>query len=71
MLKIKASEAQIKFPTEHDWDKFFRDAKNMNGMKAGERPDTVILRVSLESCKTSCAGVWEKKGVQSLRNEVT
>lgn len=42
-IKIKASEAKCGFPTRHDWDSFFRDAKNMDEMKAGERPDTVYL----------------------------
>ena len=26
-----------------DWDSFFRENKEMNEMKAGERPDTVKL----------------------------
>jgi len=31
------------FPTRADWDSFFRENKEMNEMKAGERPDTVKL----------------------------
>jgi len=40
-LKIRAAEAKIAFPAKYDWDSFFRDAKHMNEMKAGERPDTI------------------------------
>jgi len=42
-IKIKSSEMKCDFPTRHDWDSFFRDAKNMDEMKAGERPDTIYL----------------------------
>ncbi|GAB6027261.1 A kinase (PRKA) anchor protein [Chamberlinius hualienensis] len=41
LLKVRAVEAKIDFPTRHDWDSYFRDAKNMNEMKSGERPDTI------------------------------
>ncbi|CAL4136338.1 unnamed protein product, partial [Meganyctiphanes norvegica] len=41
LLKIRATEAKTDFPNRHDWDSFFRDAKHMNEMKPGERPDTV------------------------------
>ncbi|XP_052280525.1 A-kinase anchor protein 17A-like [Dreissena polymorpha] len=43
-LKVKAGEAKIVFPTRHDWDSYFRDAKSMNEMKPGERPDTIHIR---------------------------
>lgn len=43
-MKIRVAEAKIPFPTKYDWDSFFRDAKNMNEMKAGERPDTIHLQ---------------------------
>ena len=43
-LKVRACEAKPNFPTRHDWDSFFRDAKNMNEMRPGERPDTLYLR---------------------------
>lgn len=42
-LKVKAAESKPDFPTRHDWDKYFRDAKNMNEMKPGERPDTIHI----------------------------
>ncbi|VDK17839.1 unnamed protein product [Anisakis simplex] len=42
-LKVRASEAKSTFPTRHDWDEFFRTAKGMNELKAGERPDTIYL----------------------------
>ncbi|PSN37749.1 hypothetical protein C0J52_22720 [Blattella germanica] len=43
LLKIRAAEAKIPFPTRHTWDSYFRDARNMNEMKPGERPDTIYL----------------------------
>lgn len=42
-LKVRAAEAKPSFPARHDWESFFRDAKNMNEMKPGERPDTIHL----------------------------
>ncbi len=42
-LKVRAGEAKSDFPVRHDWDAFFRDAKNMNELHPGERPDTVYL----------------------------
>lgn len=44
VLKVKAAEAKVSHPSQHDWDSFFRDAKNMNEMKAGERPDTIHVK---------------------------
>jgi len=29
ILKVRAAEYKIDFPTRHDWDSFFRDAKDM------------------------------------------
>ena len=43
-LKVRAAEAKVNFPSRHDWDSFFRDAKNMDEMKPGERPDTVHIK---------------------------
>lgn len=43
-LKVRAAEAKPPFPTRHDWDSYFKDNKNMNEMKAGERPDTIHLQ---------------------------
>ena len=40
-LKVRAAEAKPVFPSRHDWESYFRDAKHMNEMKPGERPDTV------------------------------
>lgn len=42
-MRVRASEPRDDFATRHDWDSFFRDAKNMDEMKAGERPDTVYI----------------------------
>lgn len=42
-VRIRATEPKDDFPTRHDWDSFFRDARNMDEMKAGERPDTVYI----------------------------
>ncbi|KAM6149233.1 A-kinase anchor protein 17A-like [Rhynchocyon petersi] len=43
ILKVRAAEFKIDFPTRHDWDSFFRDAKDMNESLPGERPDTIHL----------------------------
>ena len=43
-LKVRSAEAKLNFPTRHDWDSYFRDAKHMNEMKPGERPDTIQFR---------------------------
>ena len=43
-LRILAAEAKISFPSKYDWDSFFRDAKHMNEMKCGERPDTIYFQ---------------------------
>ena len=43
-LKVRAAEAKVTFPTRHTWDSYFRDAKHMNEMKPGERPDTVHFK---------------------------
>nr|AAH58319.1 Zgc:65888 protein [Danio rerio] len=42
-LKVRTAENKVDFPTRHDWDSFFRDAKDMNETVPGERPDTVRL----------------------------
>ncbi|KAM9320269.1 A-kinase anchor protein 17A [Gastrophryne carolinensis] len=43
ILKVRAAEYKIDFPTRHDWDSFFRDAGDMNENLPGERPDTIHL----------------------------
>uniref|UniRef100_A0A8C3GCU2 A kinase (PRKA) anchor protein 17A n=1 Tax=Cyclopterus lumpus TaxID=8103 RepID=A0A8C3GCU2_CYCLU len=43
VLKVRAIENKVDFPTRHDWDSFFRDAKDMNETLPGERPDTIHL----------------------------
>ncbi|XP_064482278.1 A-kinase anchor protein 17A-like [Ornithodoros turicata] len=43
-LKVRAAEAKMAFPTRHDWDSYFRDAKHMDEMKPGERPDTMYVQ---------------------------
>ncbi|XP_070554022.1 A-kinase anchor protein 17A-like [Ptychodera flava] len=43
ILRVRAAEAKTSFPSRHIWDSFFRDAKNMNDSKPGERPDTIHL----------------------------
>ncbi|VDN54501.1 unnamed protein product [Dracunculus medinensis] len=42
-LKVRAGEAKSNFPTRYDWDEFFRNAKGMDELKPGERPDTIYL----------------------------
>lgn len=45
VLKVRAAESKIVYPTRHDWDSFFKDTMNpnVNDTKPGERPDTVHL----------------------------
>ena len=43
-LKVRAAETKVTFPVRHDWDSYFRDARNMNELKPGERPDTIHLQ---------------------------
>lgn len=43
-LKVRAYEAKLKFPVKHDWEAFFRDAKDLNEWKPGERPDTIHVK---------------------------
>ncbi|XP_075544904.1 uncharacterized protein LOC142579014 isoform X2 [Dermacentor variabilis] len=43
-LRVRAAEAKVPFPTRHDWDSYFRDAKGMDEMKPGERPDTIYVQ---------------------------
>ncbi|CAI9731610.1 Hypothetical predicted protein [Octopus vulgaris] len=43
-LRVRAAPAKIHFPTRHDMASYFRDAKNINEMKPGERPDTVYFK---------------------------
>ncbi|XP_018419626.1 PREDICTED: A-kinase anchor protein 17A [Nanorana parkeri] len=43
ILKVRAAEYKIDFPTRHDWDSFFRDAADMDENLPGERPDTIHL----------------------------
>ncbi|XP_029386312.1 A-kinase anchor protein 17A isoform X2 [Echeneis naucrates] len=43
VLKVRAVENKVDFPARHDWDSFFRDAKDMNETLPGERPDTIHL----------------------------
>lgn len=42
-FRVRCTEAKDDFPTRHDWDSYFRDARNMDEMKAGERPDTIHM----------------------------
>lgn len=43
-LKVRAAEAKPNFPLRHDWESYFRDARHMNEMCPGERPDTVHVQ---------------------------
>ncbi|XP_011877686.1 PREDICTED: A-kinase anchor protein 17A isoform X2 [Vollenhovia emeryi] len=43
VLKVRAAEAKDDFPNRHSWNSYFRDAKHMNELKAGERPDTIHI----------------------------
>lgn len=41
--RVRATEAKDDFPRKHDWDSYFRDARNMDEKKSGERPDTIHI----------------------------
>ncbi|XP_017783391.1 PREDICTED: A-kinase anchor protein 17A-like isoform X2 [Nicrophorus vespilloides] len=43
LMGVKAVESRNAFPVQHEWDSYFRDAKDMNEMKPGERPDTIHI----------------------------
>ena len=43
ILKVRVAEAKDDFPNRHSWDSYFRDAKHMNELKPGERPDTIHI----------------------------
>lgn len=36
-------ETKPDFPTRHEWDSYFRNSKDMNELKPGERPDTLHI----------------------------
>lgn len=42
-MRVRAGDAPIDCPRKHDWEAFFRDAKDMNELVPGERPDTVVI----------------------------
>ena len=45
VLKIRAAEAKIVYPSKHDWDSFYNCVNvNINEMKPGERPDTIHIQ---------------------------
>lgn len=62
-LQIRSAHAACMGPTRHDWDSFFRDARGVDEMKPGERPDTVHLQ-DLPTCwfseSTKCAKPSER-----------
>lgn len=43
LIRVRAGIAKSDFPTQHVWDEFFQNAKDMNEMKPGERPDTIHI----------------------------
>lgn len=43
LMRIRAGIWKSDFPTEQMWEDFFQNAKDMNEMKPGERPDTIHL----------------------------
>ncbi|CAF0790788.1 unnamed protein product [Didymodactylos carnosus] len=42
-FRLRAAEAKLQYPSRTDWETFFREAKNMNETKPGERADTVHI----------------------------
>lgn len=43
LMRVRAAEYQSEFPNRRMWDAFFSEAKDMNEMKPGERPDTIHI----------------------------
>lgn len=45
VLKVRAAESKISYPTRHDWDSFFKHSfDSLDELKPGERPDTLHLQ---------------------------
>ncbi|OQR79689.1 A-kinase anchor protein 17A-like [Tropilaelaps mercedesae] len=42
--RVRCGEAKLTFPSRHDWEAFFRDAKGLDEMRPGERPDTLHIK---------------------------
>ncbi|XP_003745609.1 A-kinase anchor protein 17A [Galendromus occidentalis] len=42
--RLQCCEAKIPHPVKHDWQSFFRDAKGLDEMKPGQRPDTLYVK---------------------------
>ncbi|RZC33977.1 A-kinase anchor protein 17A [Asbolus verrucosus] len=43
LIRLKAAKVKSDFPTRHKWDAFFQEAKDMDEMKPGQRPDTIHI----------------------------
>lgn len=44
VLKVRAAESKIVYPTRHDWDSFFKNSMEpLDELKPGEKPDTIHL----------------------------
>lgn len=43
LMRLRAAESKSDFPNRKVWDDFFQNAKDMDEMKPGERPDTVHI----------------------------
>lgn len=43
LMRVKAAEWRSEFPSRRIWDAYFSEAKDMDEMKAGERPDTMHI----------------------------
>ena len=42
-FRLRAAEAKLPYPTRTEWETFFRESKNMNETKPGERADTIHI----------------------------
>ncbi|KFO22757.1 A-kinase anchor protein 17A [Fukomys damarensis] len=62
ILRVRAAEFKLDFPTRHDWDSFFRDAEDMNETLPGERPDTIHLEGLPCKCEEVLVRVFRKFG---------
>lgn len=49
LLTVRAVETKPDFPSHYDWDSYFRNNRDMDELKPGERPDTLhIENIPLE-----------------------
>lgn len=67
LLRVCAGVCKSDCPTQQNWDDFFQNAKDMNEMKPGERPDTVhIANLPTKWFVTNTNGLLSEKLFQKI-----